>query len=144
MFIELPVTSMSPSVELYWVTPSLAWEMVGYGASIQEGWDRYISVAKQVDYIASWMREVGLESAFLVGHDLGGGVAQILAVRQPELVRGLILTNSICYDSWPMPSVKAMGQWVLRWSGYPTASSVRSIAPSCTEATTTVSGRRTR
>ena len=109
MFIELPVTSMSPSVELYWVTPSLAWEMVGYGASIQEDWDRYISVAKQVDYIASWMREVGLESAFLVGHDLGGGVAQILAVRQPELVRGLVLTNFICYDSWPIPSVKAMG-----------------------------------
>ena len=88
---------------------SLAWEMVGYGASIEEDWDRDISVAKQADYLASWMREVGLESAFLVGHDLGGGVAQILAVRQPQLVRGLVLTNSICYDSWPIPSVKAMG-----------------------------------
>ena len=88
---------------------SLAWEMVGYGASIEEGWNHDISVAKQADYLASWMREVGLESAFLVGHDLGGGVAQILAVRQPELVRGLVLINSICYDSWPIPSVKAMG-----------------------------------
>ncbi len=88
---------------------SLAWEMVGYGASIQEGWEHDISVAKQADYLASWMREVGLESAFLVGHDLGGGVAQILAVRRPELVRGLVLINSICYDSWPIPSVKAMG-----------------------------------
>ena len=88
---------------------SMAWEMVGYGASIEEGWDRDISVAKQADYLASWMREAGLESAFLVGHDLGGGVAQILAVRQPELVRGLVLINSICYDSWPIPSVKAMG-----------------------------------
>ncbi len=58
--------------------------------------------------MASWMREVGIESALLVGHDLGGGVAQILAVRQPELVRGLVLMNSICYDSWPIPSVKAM------------------------------------
>ena len=60
---------------------SMAWEMVGYGASIEEGWDRDISVAKQADYLASWVREVGMESAFLVGHDLGGGVAQILAVR---------------------------------------------------------------
>jgi len=51
------------------------------------------------------MREVGLESALLVGHDLGGGVAQILAVRRPELVRGLVLTNAVCYDSWPIPSV---------------------------------------
>ena len=88
---------------------SMAWEMMGYGASIEEGWERDISVTKQADYLASWMREVGLESAFLVGHDLGGGVAQILAVRRPELVRGLVLTNSICYDSWPIPSVKAMG-----------------------------------
>ena len=54
------------------------------------------------------MREIGLDSAVIVGHDLGGGVAQILAVRQPELVRGLVLMNSICYDSWPIPSVKAM------------------------------------
>jgi pimeloyl-ACP methyl ester carboxylesterase len=90
-------------------TRSMAWEMVGYGASIEEGWERDISVAKQADYLVAWMREVGLESAFLVGHDLGGGVAQILAVRQPELVRGVVLINSICYDSWPIPSVKAMG-----------------------------------
>jgi pimeloyl-ACP methyl ester carboxylesterase len=88
---------------------SMAWEMVGYGASIEEGWDHDISVAKQADYLASWMRGVGLQSVFLVGHDLGGGVAQILAVRQPELVRGVVLMNSICYDSWPIPSVKAMG-----------------------------------
>ena len=88
---------------------ALAWEMVGYGASIREGWDRDISVARQADYLADWMREVGLESgAVVVGHDLGGGVAQILAVRAPELVRGLVLTNSICYDSWPIPSVKAL------------------------------------
>ena len=87
---------------------TLAWEMVGYGASIREGWGRDISVARQAEYLAGWMREIGLDSAVIVGHDLGGGVAQILAVRTPELVRGLVLTNAICYDSWPIPSVKAM------------------------------------
>ena len=44
----------------------------------------------------------------LVGHDLGGGVAQILAVKHPELVRGLVLTNAISYDSWPIPQVKLL------------------------------------
>ncbi len=88
---------------------SMAWEMVGYGASIDEGRERDVSVAKQAEYLAAWMRTVGLEEgAVVVGHDLGGGVAQILAVRRPELVRGLVLTNAICYDSWPIPSVKAM------------------------------------
>ena len=44
----------------------------------------------------------------ICGHDLGGGVAQILAVRYPELVQGLVLTNSICYDSWPIVGVRAL------------------------------------
>jgi pimeloyl-ACP methyl ester carboxylesterase len=87
----------------------LAWEMVGYGASIPEGEMRDISVTRQVGYLADWMREVGLGGgAVIVGHDLGGGVAQILAVRYPELVRGLVLANCICYDNWPIFPVKAI------------------------------------
>ena len=87
----------------------LAWEMVGYGASIPEGEGRDISVARQAGYLADWMREVGLGGgAVIVGHDLGGGVAQILAVRHPELVRGLAFANSICYDNWPIFPVKAI------------------------------------
>ena len=87
----------------------LAWEMVGYGASIPEGIGRDISVARQAGYLANWMREVGLGGgALIVGHDLGGGVAQILAVRHPELVRGLVFANSICYDNWPILPVRAI------------------------------------
>lgn len=44
----------------------------------------------------------------VVGHDLGGGMAQILSVRRPELVKGLVLTNAVCYDSWPIPQGRAM------------------------------------
>lgn len=87
---------------------SLAWEMVGYGGSIEVGRGRDISVARQADYLAAWIGELAVGQVTLVGHDLGGGVAQILAVRYPELVEGLVLTNSICYDSWPIPTVKAM------------------------------------
>ena len=86
----------------------LAWEMVGYGASIPEGHGRDISVGKQAEYLAAWIREMELERPVLVGHDLGGGVAQILAVRHPELVGGLVLMNAISYDSWPIPSVKLL------------------------------------
>lgn len=87
---------------------ALAWEMVGYGESIDEGRSRNISVARQAEYLASWMRHLGLKKAIVVGHDLGGGVAQILAVRHPDLCRGLLLTNAIGYDSWPIPSVGAL------------------------------------
>lgn len=86
----------------------LAWEMVGYGASIPEGRERDISVARQADYLLAWLKHLGIDRAVLVGHDLGGGVAQIAAVRQPGICAGLVLTNAIGYDSWPIPMVKAM------------------------------------
>ncbi|MGH7482695.1 MAG: alpha/beta fold hydrolase [Longimicrobiales bacterium] len=87
---------------------ALAWEMVGYGESMTEGAGRDISVAAQAGYLGQWMQHVGVESAVLVGHDLGGGVVQILAAKQPRRAAGLVLTNAIGYDSWPIPSVKAM------------------------------------
>jgi pimeloyl-ACP methyl ester carboxylesterase len=87
---------------------ALAWEMVGYGKSIPEGRGRDISVAKQADYLAAWLRQLDIERAVLVGHDLGGGVAQIVATRYPGLCAGLLLTNAVGYDSWPIPEVKAI------------------------------------
>jgi len=85
-----------------------AWEMVGYGASISEGKDRDISVRRQADYLNAWMQAVGIEKPVLVGHDLGGGVAQIAAVNDPRRFAGLVLMNTISYDSWPIAQVKVM------------------------------------
>lgn len=86
----------------------LAWEMVGYSQSWEEGRERNISVRAQASYLHGWLENQGIENAILVGHDLGGGVAQIAAVADRDRFAGLVLTNSICYDSWPIPSVKAM------------------------------------
>lgn len=98
---------------------ALAWEMVGYGESIPEGRRRDISLSRQTSYLAGWMREIDIRGAVVVGHDLGGGVAQILAVRHPELVSGLVLTNSIGYDAWPVPIVKAMRAMAPAIAGLP-------------------------
>ena len=49
-----------------------------------------------------------MEFRLFAGHDLGGGVVQNLAVKRPDLCAGLMLTNAICYDSWPIPSVREM------------------------------------
>jgi pimeloyl-ACP methyl ester carboxylesterase len=86
----------------------LAWEMVGFGRSWSHGVGRDISVKAQAGHLFRWLDVVGIERAVLVGHDLGGGVAQIAAVSRPERVSGIVLCNSIGYDSWPIPSVKAM------------------------------------
>ncbi len=86
----------------------LAFEMTGYGQSIPAGRDRDISVGAQADRLNAWLAELGIERAVLVGHDLGGGVVHIAAVREPQRCAGLLITNGIGYDSWPIPSVKVM------------------------------------
>jgi pimeloyl-ACP methyl ester carboxylesterase len=86
----------------------LALEMVGFGRSWSHGVGRDISVKAQAAHLFRWLDVVGIQRALLVGHDLGGGVAQIAAVSRPERVSGVVLCNSIAYDFWPIPSVKAM------------------------------------
>ena len=86
----------------------LAWELIGYGLSYGAGAGRDISVKAQAGYLRRWIKEIALARATLVGHDLGGGVVQIAAVQEPPLCAGLVLTNAIAYDSWPIPSVKLM------------------------------------
>ncbi len=86
----------------------LALEMTGYGNSIPAGRDRDISVGAQAGRLNAWLAQLGIERAVLVGHDLGGGVVHIAAVREPQRCAGLLITNGIGYDSWPIPSVKVM------------------------------------
>lgn len=85
----------------------IAWEMVGYGKSIAEGRTHDISVAAQARYLRSFLRALGVDRALLVGHDLGGGVVQIAALQEPSLCQGLLLTNAIGYDSWPVTPIRA-------------------------------------
>ncbi|MCY7364225.1 MAG: alpha/beta fold hydrolase, partial [Frankiaceae bacterium] len=80
----------------------LAFEMTGYGESIPAGKDRDISVGAQADRLITWIEHLDLGPVTLVGHDLGGGVVHIAAVRRPDLCAGLMITNGIGYDSWPI------------------------------------------
>jgi pimeloyl-ACP methyl ester carboxylesterase len=89
---------------------SLAWEMAGYGTSIPDGVGLDLGLSAQADRLLAWLDALEVEKPVLVGHDLGGGVAQIAAVRAPERFAGLVLTNTVCYDSWPIPSVKVMAR----------------------------------
>lgn len=87
---------------------TLAWEMLGYGTSAGYADGHDLGLAAQADRLLAWLDTQDVGQPVLVGHDLGGGVAQIAAARDPERFSGLVLTNAVCYDSWPIPSVKAM------------------------------------
>jgi pimeloyl-ACP methyl ester carboxylesterase len=64
--------------------------------------------------VAGLIEAIGGGPVHLVGHDVGGGVAQIMAVRSPELVRDLTLVNSVGYDYWPVQPIVSMRTPILR------------------------------
>jgi pimeloyl-ACP methyl ester carboxylesterase len=50
----------------------------------------------------------------VVGHDIGGAIAQLLALEFPRLVRGLVLVASAAYDNWPVSVIQRF-QRLARW-----------------------------
>lgn len=46
-----------------------------------------------------------IESFAVIGHDVGGGIAQHLAVHSPDRVFKMALVNAVMFDSWPVPGV---------------------------------------
>lgn len=100
-----------PTSNLLWrkVIPALAKthqvyapDMLNYGKSDKPA-DANISIEAQSRLIVKLMNQFGLESADIVAHDIGGGVAQLIAVNYPEKVGKLVLIDPVCFDSWPIP-----------------------------------------
>ncbi|MBA2116776.1 alpha/beta fold hydrolase [Bremerella alba] len=85
----------------------IAPDMIGYGFSDhRDNFDRSIEV--QADMIEQFLGHLDVASAHFVAHDIGGGVAMILADRSPELVRSMVLSNSVAYDSWPIEEMLSL------------------------------------
>jgi 2-hydroxymuconate-semialdehyde hydrolase len=85
----------------------IAPDMLGYGDSDKPvGAD--LSEPAQARYVAELLKQLNIDRAALVGHDIGGGVAQMLALDQVLDVRCLILLDSVCFDAWPIEGVKML------------------------------------
>ena len=105
-----------PTNHLLWhdVVPTVAGaarvvavDMLGYGDSDPSG-ERPVHLGAQAALLLGLLDVLEVERAVVVGHDLGGGVAQILATTATERVAGLGITNGVSYDGWPVPLVRAM------------------------------------
>ncbi len=82
----------------------MAVDLLGYGASDRpDGGD--VDLASPVSYLLGVLDAVERPDAVVVGHDLGGGIAQILVTTSPHRVRGPGVVNGVCYDAWPVPLV---------------------------------------
>lgn len=81
-------------------------DLLGYGRSDPPAANADLSVRAHADRVILLLDMLGINYAVIVGHDLGGGIAQSLAVRYPARVSRLCLINSVAFDSWPGREVK--------------------------------------
>lgn len=91
----------------------VAVDLLGCGAS-DKPLDASYAIKAHAELLGRFAGALGLERFHLVGHDLGGGVAQIMAVRQRERLRSLSLVNSVGYDYWPVQPIIALRTPVVR------------------------------
>ncbi|WP_226480216.1 alpha/beta fold hydrolase [Natrinema amylolyticum] len=87
---------------------TIAPDMVGYGNSaMSDDFDRSIRAQERV--LEALLDDLDVEEIALVAHDIGGGVALRFAAHNPEMVDQLVLSNAVCYDSWPVEFVSNLG-----------------------------------
>jgi pimeloyl-ACP methyl ester carboxylesterase len=75
-------------------------DLLGYGRSDRPQ-GRPVHVRAHAERIVELMDELRIHRACIVGHGIGGGIAQSLAVRHPERVSHLCLVDSVAFDRWP-------------------------------------------
>jgi len=83
-------------------------DLLGFGKSGEPTSERY-GIADQARYVHQFVSGIGLRDFVIVGHDIGGGIAQHLAVSYPELVLGLVLVNTVSERNWPPTLIKLLG-----------------------------------
>lgn len=92
----------------------ITFDLLGYGDS-DKPYDADLGVAAQARFIVDALDAIGWSHGHIVGHDIGGGVAQIVAIANPNTVAGLVLIDTIAYDSFPEPGIARLKEPV--WDG---------------------------
>ena len=86
-------------------------DMLGYGIS-EHPWPSDTSIWGHADALAFLFNQLNLTNMVLVGHGIGGGVAQVLATRlSHSRIGALVLIDTTCYEyafapDWPLTDMK--------------------------------------
>ena len=66
-------------------------ELPGHGESGGEGEEE---VGKYGEHVYAFLKSLGLQKVFLVGHSMGGAIAQTLALTHAEMMKGIVLVGT--------------------------------------------------
>lgn len=83
----------------------IAPDLLGYGGSDMPA-AADLSVSAQAGYVRELLEQLGVEDVAVVGHGVGGAVAQLLALEGG--VRTMVLLDSACFDAWPDDDLRAI------------------------------------
>ena len=80
-------------------------DLLGFGRSDRPLPGR-VGIHAHADRMIGVFDALGIRTACVVGHDVGGGIAQSMAVRFPHRVSRLCLVDSVAFASWPSRQVR--------------------------------------
>ena len=80
-------------------------DLLGFGRSDRPS-GRDVSIRGHAERVRQVLDALGIERACVAGHDIGGAIAQTMALRWPQRVSALVLVNAAAYDAWPQREVK--------------------------------------
>lgn len=80
-------------------------DLLGYGRSDRPG-ERAVSIAAHAERVLGLADALKIKGFAVAGHDLGGGIAQYLAVHYADRVSRLALLSSVGFDAWPPGELK--------------------------------------
>lgn len=83
---------------------TVAVDLLGFGDSEKPPGESY-RLASHAERVREFLDELHWPDCTVVGHDVGGGVAAMLASRHADIVKRLVLVDTVCYDNFPVPSI---------------------------------------
>jgi pimeloyl-ACP methyl ester carboxylesterase len=83
----------------------VVFDLLGHGRSDPPG-RRPLGLGDHAERLVALLDALSINSACIVGHGVGGGVTQAVAVRHPARVSRLALVASVAFDRWTSRDVR--------------------------------------
>jgi pimeloyl-ACP methyl ester carboxylesterase len=85
-------------------------DLLGFGRS-DRPLDAALTAAAHAGRVCALMDDLQIDAACLVGHGMGGGVAQAVACGRSERVTRLCLIDSVAFEAWPRRAAR-LSRWL--------------------------------